>query len=491
MKNSRKPIYLFFLLTVYLQIIPAVSRLSADIVHLKQGGSLEGRLTDQGEQVTLVFPGGSIVVKKSDISRIEKKDLPQDIFAARLKQATDAADADACVELARWAFNKDLLKEYVFALRNALLIDPKHAAAEKLLRAYQLHLENLPENETAAQKMLQDMGPDFKLLRSQHFRICYNCTDIFAKITAARIEGVYYEFVSFFQRRNLEPALLTDRLEVILFDTHAQYRAYAQNYDPDMANSSGFYHTLTDRSYFYDSLNDPQIQDFKNQLLQAQERLDKMRREVQAGHNPDIRYTFTDPDGNRKEFSRRDALEELKKQEKELDLQFEKLRLAYLSQNINITVHEATHQLSYACGIFSRYYQNPKWLVEGLALYFEAARNDQWRKPGEIHPQRLKIFLNEAPSPQRLTFEKLITDDEIFNTSRNQAKQAYASAWALFYYLTWQQHEKLFDYIFELSLRISDKPYSAEQRLNDFKKFFGDISSLEAHCRQIMATLPD
>ena len=83
MKLKLSPKWLFLLLPLVL-----ASSLSADIVHLKKGGSLEGQLTDQGDQVKLEFPGGSLVIKKTDISRIERKATPQNIFAGRLKKAT-------------------------------------------------------------------------------------------------------------------------------------------------------------------------------------------------------------------------------------------------------------------------------------------------------------------------------------------------------------------------------------------------------------------
>ena len=34
-------------------------------------------------------------------------------------------------------------------------------------------------------------------------------------------------------------------------------------------------------------------------------------------------------------------------------------------------IHEATHQIAYNCGLQTRYADNPIWLSEGMAVYFE------------------------------------------------------------------------------------------------------------------------
>jgi hypothetical protein len=97
--------------------------------------------------------------------------LPQDIFAARLKEASNPT---ACIELAKWALTKNLDKQYIAALRTALLIDHNHSEAKRLLREYKLYHAQLPYNEYAAKKLLADTGEDFDIFYTDHYRICYN-----------------------------------------------------------------------------------------------------------------------------------------------------------------------------------------------------------------------------------------------------------------------------------------------------------------------------
>jgi len=255
-----------------------------------------------------------------------------------------------------------------------------------------------------------------------------------------------------------------------------------------MSNSVCFYSGKTNRCYFYDSFNDKNYRRNLEKFRQARQQLEDFRQKV-SDNDSDIYYTVTETDGSEIRLNKRRMLNRLDDNEAELDEQFQLLRKSYVNKNINVTVHEANHQLSYLCGIFSRYCQTPKWLIEGLAVYFEAANEGHWQKPGEIHPERLKIFLEKHDTSQTITLAQLLTRDKLFNLAESDGKSAYASAWALFYYLVWHQHEKLFDYIYDLSLRMSTEPYSDQERIEDFEKYFGNRKILEKHWRYFMSTL--
>ena len=80
------------------------------------------------------------------------------------------------------------------------------------------------------------------------------------------------------------------------------------------------------------------------------------------------------------------------------------------------------------------------------------------------------------------------SNDKIFDVADQLTADAtYASAWALFYYLAEYHHEQLFDYIYELSLRISSQPYDQSQRCSDFEKYFGKINQIEENWRIAMS----
>ena len=475
----------YLLIQVGLALCLAVVSVSADIVYLKNGGKLEGTLTDQGDRFLVEYRGGSMVVSKNQIVRVEEKPLAENIFPALLRDAE--GDADACVEAAKWALQNNLEKEYVQGLRTALLYDKNHRTARKLLREYRLYHTHLPYNETVGNNILYDMGAGFTILRTEHYLICYNSTHAFADLTGQRLEKLYQEFMIFFEDRRFEPAPLTKRIEVVLFDSPSDFKKYALEISPGMAISKGFYLGKNDRSYFFDSISDenPQFLQTKKNLKLEQEKIDNFRSQVV--NNPgNVHYVFRDNNGMENRLNKLQALQRLKQQEEQLRNREVKLLDFYRTQNVGVTMHEGTHQLAYVCGIHSRYFNNPKWMVEGLAMYFESLGEARHERPGRINQPRLKVFYDSASTGPVIPLKELIVNDKLLDPGSGSPQIAYASSWALFYYLVQQRHEELFDYIYDLSLRITDKPYAPEQRIADFEKYFGKISALERPWRLYM-----
>lgn len=462
---------------------------TGDVVYLKNGGIFEGRVTEREETVVIELRTGSIELRKTDVEKIEKKPMPEDIFISRLQEAS-LQGADACVELARWAQEKGLENEYVRALRTALLIDKNHQEARALFREYRIYHASIPDNQPADEKMQADLGDDFRILNTPHYRICYNSADIFAETTGERLERLYEEFMAFFEDRHFEPAPLTDRLEVVLFDTAGQYYQYAQKMAENITYSEGFYSGKTGRSYFYDAIseNGSQFLKVRDEVGKQLQLVKQQQREVtEALRKGPQQYVVTDPDGSQRKVTGEELLTELRKHVRTLQSEFEKVRTFYTNQNVSITIHEGTHQLAYTCGIHSRYFATPVWLVEGLAVYFEAPQEGQWDQPGLVNRKRLETF---SSSPT-IRLKDLIVDDNLFyqNPSQSEMASAYATAWALFYYLVEEQHENLFDYIYDLALRITDQPYTQEERIADFEKYFGKPSGLERSWRNFMDQL--
>ena len=455
--------------------------LVADIVHLKNGAEVEGRVVDQGESVHVEFQTGSMTVEKSTIDRIEERLMPQQEFNNRFFKNRN--DPEGCVELARWALRKSLKKEYVRALRQARHIDPEHADARKLLQDYHLRMEYLPANDVAAEALRKEFGQRFQVRRTHHFRVCYSSSDLYAEITGNLLEAVYRQFIRFFEDRSFYPVPLTDRMEVILFKTRRKFLDHASQLGNDMSGAAGFYLTETDRSYFYDAVNDAKYEGHLRELEDTQLRLNKSRQEVSETRSGTVRYKLTRSDGTEATLSRHEMLVYLDEQQAVLDGQFAELRRVYGQQNIINTVHEAVHQLAYSCGIHSRYCENPKWLVEGLALYFESANGRQWNGPGTVLPDRLKLFLEGSGTARDISLRELISSDAIFDTTRSRAGEAYAAAWALFYYLAEREHDAFFDYVYDLSNRIDDDAYSTQERLDEFAAYFSDIPRVERRWR--------
>ncbi len=455
-----------------------------DVVYLKSGGTLEGTLVDEGANYRVEFQGNAVVVRKVDIDRIERKPIPEAEFFGRLAAA--GTDADQCVQAAQWAYARGLQREYVLGLRAALQINRQHTQARRLLLEFCYRQEQLPFNDNALRRLQMDFGFDFQTQRTAHYRIACSGSEMFAEVTAELLEKVYEKFGEFFRQRDFDPAPITDRMEVVLFHTREQFDAWVLAAMPEMRGANGFYSTKTNRAYFFDAFNEGSFSQALEQLQQHAEKIKQTREQVKNAP-AESTFSVTHQDGRQEQRTRQQLMDDLDGQEKQLAAEQERVRHHYMGRNVSVTVHEAVHQLAYNCGIHSRFAENPKWIIEGLAVYFEAPTEAWWDGPGQVHPHRLKHFNDAMNQPIRL--EELLTNDALFNASDPRADTAYASAWALFYYLAWQQHENLFDYLYALSLRVSAQPYGREERLTDFIRYFGKLDSLEVHWRRTMQAL--
>jgi len=107
----------------------------ADIVHLTNGGTIEGKVTQRDGKVIIEQPNGVIVIPASRVERIERKPCDLEIFEdlrARVDVKAPGA-ADRFVELARWCQQHKMENQARDCWRRALDFDPDHAAARAVL----------------------------------------------------------------------------------------------------------------------------------------------------------------------------------------------------------------------------------------------------------------------------------------------------------------------------------------------------------------------
>jgi hypothetical protein len=146
-------------------------------------------------------------------------------------------------------------------------------------------------------------------------------------------------------------------------------------------------------------------------------------------------------------------------------------------QNLTTVIHEATHQIAFNTGCHRRYADTPSWLVEGLAMYFEAPEIDGkkivWDGVGRLNQVRLRDFA-EFRSKRRSadSIKSLVLNDQRFRTD-SAALDAYAEAWALTYFLVNQRPAQYYKYIKSMIAKQSLQDDSDEQKLADFQAAFG------------------
>ncbi len=161
------------------------------------------------------------------------------------------------------------------------------------------------------------------------------------------------------------------------------------------------------------------------------------------------------------------------------------------SANAQTIIHEATHQTAYNVGVHRRFAEQPRWLVEGLAMMFEAkgvwdSRSSYTRKD-RINNGRLHDFRHGLESRPSGRIKQLVASDQLFRT---RAREAYADAWTLTFFLSETRPTQYGNYLARVAARKPFSKYSARARLADFVKAFGsDLEMLDAQLLRFVEEL--
>jgi len=160
-------------------------------------------------------------------------------------------------------------------------------------------------------------------------------------------------------------------------------------------------------------------------------------------------------------------------------------------ENAATIVHEATHQTAFNVGIHTRFAEQPRWLVEGLATMFEAPgfwNPSRFRsKQDRYNRGRLEQFKQYLPHRPEGSLAEFISSDRTFMTDVNAG---YAQAWALSFFLIETRPRQYCDYLARVAKRPEFQSYPSRDRIADFIASFGsDVRLLEAHFLQFMAEL--
>ena len=147
----------------------------------------------------------------------------------------------------------------------------------------------------------------------------------------------------------------------------------------------------------------------------------------------------------------------------------------------NTIVHETTHQAAFNTGLHSRIGETPKWVIEGLATMFEAPGIRDSRKntspKSRINRDRFVWFLNYLKARRQPgSLVDFVATDDLYTSA---VLDGYAEGWALTFFLAETRHASYARYLKSMATRDAMKPYRAQERLADFKRSFGDPSSLE------------
>jgi hypothetical protein len=142
----------------------------------------------------------------------------------------------------------------------------------------------------------------------------------------------------------------------------------------------------------------------------------------------------------------------------------------------------------------TRLADNPLWLTEGMAMYFETPDLDGahgWKTIGEINRPRLNRFLDFVRKRRkRDSIATLVSGTERFLDS-HKAADAYAESWALTYFLNEKHRDQYVTYLKQLAKKQPMVWDEQEARLAEFQAAFGsDLKALDAEFLRFMRALP-
>jgi len=283
---------------------------------------------------------------------------------------------------------------------------------------------------TALGKQLQaELGAGFDVVITKHYVICSSADRQYVQWCGALFERLYLSFYNFWKQRGVKLSEPEFPLVAIIFPKQKAFAEFAtKDAGPDAATALSYYSIDSNRMVLYD-------------LTAADTGL--------PGQKVDINQ-----------------------------------RLAAVPYNVATVIHEATHQIAFNSGMHVRKADNPLWLVEGMAMYFETpdlSSKNGWKTAGAVNDERLgqfRDFLGRSRKPDSL--ETLIVSDARFNDA-DQMPDAYGEAWVLTQYLIRTKKDAYVKYLNTLATKpplVFDTP---EERLAEFRAAFGeDLKQLDA-----------
>lgn len=123
------------------------SALAADVVHLKNGGKIEGRVVERSATaVTVDVGGGTMTLQLTSVARIEEGRSRLDEYDDRLAALADD-DIDGWAELAVWASRNGLSTHAIDAWEHILDLDADNERANRALGRMRFDGRWMPEEE--------------------------------------------------------------------------------------------------------------------------------------------------------------------------------------------------------------------------------------------------------------------------------------------------------------------------------------------------------
>jgi hypothetical protein len=286
--------------------------------------------------------------------------------------------------------------------------------------------------EALGRQIAAELGGNWEIVVTKHYVVCSRAGKSYTQWCGALFERLYAAFQNYWKRG----VKLNDPefpLVALVFADEQQFADFAtKDAGPGVAAAKGYFSIATNRIALYDLL----------------------------GSGRDSAMSVAD-------VSR---------------------KLSTAAFNVATVVHEATHQIAFNSGMHTRYADNPLWLAEGMAMFFETpdlTSDRGWTTVGTPNVRRLQAFQEYLSRRPPDSLQTLIQSDARF-IDEEQMGDAYAEAWALSYFLIKTRKPAYCGFLNRLAQKPPlrwDKP---EVRLAEFRAAFGDMQKLDAEFVKFM-----
>ncbi|MEN6449639.1 MAG: DUF1570 domain-containing protein [Thermoguttaceae bacterium] len=308
----------------------------------------------------------------------------------------------------------------------------KHTSDQRAFRPY--------TRDELGKQLLGELPPGFRSHSTTHYLIFYNTSPAYAQWCGALFEQLYRAFTNFWTHKGFELSQPEFPLVAVVFADKESYLAFARGEAGEAADSIlSYYGLMSNRMTMYDLTG-----------VGSQSRGAARNRTAAQ-----INQILAQPEAQ---------------------------------QTVANIIHEATHQIAFNCGLHTRLSDCPRWFSEGIAMYFETPdlRSAKgWGGIGGINRPRLERFRDNLEKRPADSLTKLIRDDRRFQTTKD-ALDAYAEAWALTYFLMQKHPKEYVAYLAMLSNKHALLPDGPDRRIDDFRRAFGEIDSLDAEFLRYM-----
>lgn len=262
---------------------------------------------------------------------------------------------------------------------------------------------------------------------TKHFVICSTAGRVYGEWCGSLFERLHDAFHAYWKEAGLELRESEFPLPAVVLKDRAEFAEFATKHDrPDAAQAPGYFSEPTNRVILFDLTAGPNSTPAKT--------AGDIRRKLEAS-----------------------------------------------PFNVATMIHEATHQLAFNSGLHTRFADNPRWLTEGMAMFFEVPDLDSrsgWKTIGRVNAPRLKDFRETFRAPREmLPLAELIRSDASFLMA-DQSRAAYAESWALTFFLLKTRRAAAVTYLKSVQRKprlIADSP---DDRLREFQTTFGELDIL-------------